>query len=196
MKTALSAAALTLALATPALAEITVSDAYARAASPVARSGAAFLVLENTGPEADRLVGVASPAAARVELHSHSEDANGMMVMGPIEGGIALEPGASHRLARGGDHVMFMGLAESWETGDTIPVTLTFETAGEVEVEIPVDNERTPDEGAHGGHGDHSDHGEHAGHDGHQCAHGDHAGHDHSDHDHGSHDHEAAHGTE
>lgn len=143
MKSMLLSASL-LALATPALADITVSDAYARAASPAAKSGAAFMTLENDGGEDDRLVGVASDAAERVELHSHAEDPNGMMVMSEVEEGFAVPAGGTHVLGRGGDHVMFMGLRAPWESGDTIPVTLTFERAGDVQVEIPVDNERMP----------------------------------------------------
>jgi copper(I)-binding protein len=54
-------------------------------------------------------------------------------------------------LARGGDHVMFMGLNEPFADGDTVAVTLVFEHAGEVAVEIPVDLNRKPTHG--GGHG-------------------------------------------
>ncbi len=57
-------------------------------------------------------------------------------------------------LARGGDHVMFMGLNEVLTHGDTINVTLVFEKAGEVAVEIPVDLERKPMHGMkHMNHG-------------------------------------------
>ncbi|ETX14070.1 copper(I)-binding protein [Roseivivax halodurans JCM 10272] len=143
MKSILLTAGL-LVLATPALADITVTDAYARAASPVAKSGAAFMVLENDGDEDDRIVGVSSDAADQVELHTHAEDANGMMIMSEVEEGFAVPAGGTHVLGRGGDHVMFMGLRETWENGDTIPVTLTFEKAGDVQVEIPVDNDRMP----------------------------------------------------
>ncbi len=45
-------------------------------------------------------------------------------------------------MARGGDHVMFMGLTAPFEQGKTLSVTLNFEKAGEMVVEIPVDLER------------------------------------------------------
>ncbi|MCE0505121.1 copper chaperone PCu(A)C [Roseivivax sp. GX 12232] len=153
-RTFLVAAALA-ATATLANAEIRVSDAYIRSATPVSPTGAAFMVIENTGAAPMRLTGAASEAAARVELHSHSEDASGMMVMGEIEGGIEIAPGASHRLARGGDHVMFMGLADALEEGASVPLTLIFEDGSEVALEVPVDRER---QDAHGGHGE-MDHG-------------------------------------
>lgn len=130
---------------------IVVEDAYARASTPTAKSGAAFMVLMNTGDQDDRLVGAISDVAARVELHTHREIADGVMKMMEVEEGFAIPAGGSHMLARGGDHVMFMGLNEPFADGDTVAVTLVFEHAGEVAVEIPVDLNRKPTHG--GGHG-------------------------------------------
>ncbi len=145
-KTLLAAAAAL--LAAPALAEITIEDAYARSASPVAKAGAAFMTLVNSGETDDRLVAASSEAAKRVELHTHKENAEGVMMMMEVEEGFPIPAGGSHTLARGGDHVMFMGLTGPWAHGDMLSVTLTFEDAGEMTVEIPVDLERQP---AHGG---------------------------------------------
>jgi copper(I)-binding protein len=132
---------------------ITVMDPYARVSSPVAKSGAAFMEIMNKGAEADRLVSATSPAAARVELHTHIDVGNGVMEMREVEAGFEIPPGGSYMLARGGDHVMFMGLTDSWSQGDAVPVTLVFEKAGEITLEIPVDLERQPDHGGHGHHG-------------------------------------------
>ena len=130
---------------------IVVEDAYARASTPTAKSGAAFMVLMNTSDQDDRLIGAKSDVAARVELHTHREIADGVMKMMEVEEGFAIPAGGSHMLARGGDHVMFMGLNEPFADGDTVAVTLVFEHAGEVAVEIPVDLNRKPEHG--GGHG-------------------------------------------
>ncbi|GHF73808.1 copper chaperone PCu(A)C [Seohaeicola zhoushanensis] len=124
----------------PALAEgIEVTGAYARAASPSAKAGGVFMTLNNTGAEDDRLVGAASDVAMKVELHTHKKTGDGVMQMVAIEGGIALPAGASHDLARGGDHVMLMGLKRSLVQGDTVTLVLTFEHAGEMTIEVPVD---------------------------------------------------------
>lgn len=131
---------------------IMVMDPYARVSSPVAKSGAAFMQIMNNAAEDDRLVSATSPAAARVELHTHIDDGNGVMLMREVEGGMAIPAGETHTLARGGDHVMFMGLTESWAQGDSVPVTLVFENAGEIMLEIPVDLERKPSHGDHHGH--------------------------------------------
>ncbi len=132
--------------ALPALADGTliVSDAYARSTGPQAISGAAFLMLENTGTVDDRLIAIRTEAAKRAEIHAHLMDANGVIRMVQVEDGIALPAGAKHVLERGGDHIMLMGLTVPLEQGMTIPVTLIFETAGEVAVEIPVDLARKP----------------------------------------------------
>lgn len=153
----LLAAGAALFLATTAFAEgIEVHDAYARSASAMAQTGAAFMVIHNHGGPDDRLVGAASDIAARVELHTHEEDTNGVMRMIHVEQGFDLPTDGEIILQRGGHHVMFMGLTAPLEQGDMIDLTLVFEQAGEVTVQVPVDLERMPEAGAHGGHGGHS----------------------------------------
>ena len=133
-----------------------IHDAYARAATPNARAGAAFMVIMNPTGEEDRLLEVRSDVAARVELHTHLTGDDGVMQMREVEGGFVIPAGGSHALKRGGDHVMFMGLKESFDQGKEIPVTLVFEKAGEIEAVIAVDLER---EDATHGEMDHSGHG-------------------------------------
>lgn len=123
---------------------IMIKDPYIRSASKSAPTGAAFMEIMNRGDQDDRLVGARSDIAAKVELHTHIEGENGVMQMRQIEGGINIPAGGIHRLARGGDHVMFMGLKQPFQQGETVPVTLTFEKAGDVVVEIPVDLTRKP----------------------------------------------------
>jgi copper(I)-binding protein len=58
----------------------------------------------------------------------------GMMGMRPIDS-LTLPAGEEVALEPGGYHIMLIDLAEPIEEGDTVPVTLTFENAGEIEVE-------------------------------------------------------------
>jgi len=153
-KTTLFAAAAALSLTMPAFAgDIMVKDAYARTSTAMSKSGAAFMMLVNQGTEDDRLVSASSDVAKRVELHTHKEDANGVMQMLEVEEGFPVPAGGMHALARGGDHVMFMGLNRSLAQGDIVTVTLTFEKAGAMTVEIPVDLERKPMGGMQMQHG-------------------------------------------
>ncbi|MBE1292016.1 MAG: copper chaperone PCu(A)C [Rhodobacteraceae bacterium] len=144
------AAAAAVAFALPAFADstIAVNDAYARVSSKMAKAGAAFMVITNSGAEDDQLIGVTSDVAKRTELHTHKDDGNGNMQMIHVKEGFTVPAGGVHALARGGDHVMFMGLTRGLEHGDIVNVTLTFEKAGDVMLEVPVDLERKPDHGA------------------------------------------------
>lgn len=140
-------------LATTAFAQDTISvgEAYARSSGKSAKAGAAFMMIQNTGEADDRLIGAESDAAARVELHTHQVDDSGVAKMVHVAEGFVIPAGETYMLKRGGDHVMFMGLTAPFEQGATVPVTLIFEKAGEVEIEVPVDLERK-DEGGHGSH--------------------------------------------
>ncbi|MEM1430841.1 MAG: copper chaperone PCu(A)C [Pseudomonadota bacterium] len=155
---ALAIAATAALFAVPAIAaDIVIEDAYARASTPTSKSGAAFMMITNSGEADDRLVSASSEIAARVELHTHIEDGD-VMRMVEVEEGFALPAGQTVMLERGGKHVMFLGLNTSLEQGNTVEVTLTFEKAGDVSVEIPVDLKRMPE--GHGG----MDHSNHSGH--------------------------------
>lgn len=163
------AACLTLSAPMPVAAEehtptIHVHDVYARANGGVGKTGAVFLMLHNMTETDDRLLEARADVAERVELHTHIEGEDGVMQMRQIEGGIALPAGEMHELARGGDHVMLLGLTRDLAAGETFPLTLVFETAGEVTVEAVVDNARKPgaggmDHGAMHGEGHGAGHG-------------------------------------
>lgn len=154
---------------TVALADgIMINDPYARASTMMSKSGAAFMgIMNHTGAD-QTLVAAQSDVAQRVELHTHKEDANGVMRMMEVEGGIPVPAGETVMLQRGGLHVMFLGLTRTLEQGDKIDLTLTFEPGGDVAVTVPVDLERKPMHGGHGSHGSHDGHSDHKDHSGHK----------------------------
>jgi hypothetical protein len=102
-------------------------------------TGAAYFArLENTGSTADRLLGATTPVAAGVELHTMALDAQGVMRMREIEG-IALAPHAGIEMRPGmGMHLMLIGLKRPLKEGSSFPMTLRFEHAGTVVVEVVV----------------------------------------------------------
>jgi copper(I)-binding protein len=137
-----SAACVALFTNTPLFAgDVMVMDAYARAASKIAKSGAAFMVIHNHSDQDDRLIAAASDVAKRVELHTHIEK-DGVVRMTKLKNGMVIPAGGMHVLKRRGDHIMFMGLTRSLEHGDVIELTLIFEQAGDVTMTVPVDLER------------------------------------------------------
>jgi hypothetical protein len=98
----------------------------------------AFLLLKNTGPADDRLVGARSEIAALVEIHETTME-NGVMSMRAIEG-IDLPAGGEAVLKPGGYHIMLINLKRELRDGEAISITLVFEQAGELEVAFPVRN--------------------------------------------------------
>lgn len=165
-------------LALPAVAhdtkvgELVIMQPWARATIGQGKTGAAYVTIVNHGTATDRLLSVSTPAAAKAALHTHTV-VDGVMKMRPVEA-IEIEAKAATALEPGGNHVMLMGLEAPLTEGDAFPLTLTFEAAGTVEVEVRVQGvaaSHSEKEESHAGHGD---------------GHGDH---DHGAHHHGAHHH-------
>ncbi|MGT2529444.1 copper chaperone PCu(A)C [Streptomyces nojiriensis] len=96
----------------------------------------AFMVIKNDSKTADKLTGVTSPLSDDLQIHETKDQkmqqVHSMDV--PANGELAL--------ARGGNHVMFMGLKNTPKVGDKVTVELHFEKADPVKVELDV-KERT-----------------------------------------------------
>jgi periplasmic copper chaperone A len=124
-------------LASPSSAENTASKSlvitqpWSRATPGGAKVAGGYLTIENRGPATDRLLSASSAVAKKLEMHEMTVN-SGVMTMRPIEGGLAIEPGKAVKLAPGGVHLMFVELKAPLKQGEQIPVTLTFERAGEV----------------------------------------------------------------
>lgn len=138
MRLNLFAAGLALALpmlATPAFAaDITVSHPWARATAPHAMAGGAFMTL--IAPSADALVGASSPVAQTAEVHETVND-KGVMKMLPVPS-LALPAGTAVTLKPGSYHIMLMGLKQQLKQGGSFPLTLTFEHAKPMTVQVMV----------------------------------------------------------
>lgn len=115
--------------------DIQVQDIWARPSAGRSMTSAAYFTLVNRGA-ADRLTGAATPIANSAELHESSNE-NGVMKMRHVPT-LALDPGKPVTLAPGGYHVMLMGLKNPLKTGDSFPLTLSFERAPPVTVTVKV----------------------------------------------------------
>lgn len=115
---------------------LSIAHPWARASAGPARNGAAFLAIENAGG-ADRLIAISGEVCERAELHTHMMEGEIMKmrrvqsVEVPAKGSAALQPG--------GFHIMLVGLKHPLQEGERFPLTLTFETAGEITVEFAVE---------------------------------------------------------
>ena len=130
-----------LAVAIPFIASaetILVNDGYVRGSSKMAKSAAAFMEIKNISSQDDRLLDVKSKVAKRVELHTHIKSDDGVMKMRRVEDGFLISGNDTLRLERGGNHIMFMGLSQPFVNGESILITLFFESAGPLDLEIPI----------------------------------------------------------
>jgi copper(I)-binding protein len=112
-----------------------VEAAWARPTVNGQSGGGGFLKITG-GSANDRLLSASAGVSKMVELHTMEMDGN-VMRMRAIDA-IAIPAGATVELKPGGNHVMFMGLTQTLKAGARFPLTLRFEKAGEVKVEMLV----------------------------------------------------------
>jgi hypothetical protein len=123
--------------------DLVITQAWSRATPGGAKTGGGFLTIENKGTSPDKLIGVSADVAGKVEVHEMTTD-GGVMKMRPVEGGLAIDPGKTVKLAPGGLHLMMMDLKNPLKQGDKLPVTLQFEKAGKVQVTLDVQGVGAP----------------------------------------------------
>lgn len=142
MKTLAFSAILTLtasasfACETVTLGDLTIQNAWSRATIGADRPGVLYLEITNKGGTVDALVGIATPAAGMPMLHE-TVVSNGVASM-PHTMAVPVPAGQTVALAPGGYHGMLMDLTAALKEGETFPVTLMFQTAGEVTVTVDV----------------------------------------------------------
>jgi periplasmic copper chaperone A len=139
----LTLAALLIGFVAPAFAQgtgntsITVEQPWARATPTGAKTGAAYMTLDNKSGTADRLTGASSDVADKLQIHEMKVE-NGVMQMREVPGGLPIPAGGSVVLKPGSYHVMLIGLKKPLTAGENIPLTLTFDKAGNISVTVPV----------------------------------------------------------
>jgi len=131
------AAMLLAAVALPAAAaNVQVTDVWARATMPGQKVSAAYMTIQSDVDA--KLVGVASAAVPRVELHEMKMDGE-VMRMREVRT-LDLPKGKPVKLESGGYHIMLMNLGKPIAAGDAVPLTLTIENGGKQEtVEVKAD---------------------------------------------------------
>lgn len=103
--------------------DLTVSDAWVRAAPPTATVMAGYLTLANPTDQPVTLTAAASPSFERVEMHDMTHE-NGVMKMRKLDQ-IEIAAGGTAELAPGGRHLMLIRPQRAFAVGDQIEVTLT-----------------------------------------------------------------------
>ena len=118
------------------LGALTIGHPYARATVAGQPTGGGYMKLVNGGP-ADRLVSVSADVSSSVELHEMKMESD-VMRMRQVDA-IALQSGQTVELKPGGYHLMFVGLKAPLKAGESFPMKLKFEKAGEVTVDVKIE---------------------------------------------------------
>jgi uncharacterized protein YcnI/copper(I)-binding protein len=142
------------AMAAPAeivIGDLTLTGAFTRATLPNAPVAGGFLTIVNTGAEDDRLVTVSADFAKEGQIHEMAMEGD-VMKMRQLADGLTIPAGGTVTLEPGGYHLMFMGLNRALTESETVPVTLTFEKAGEITIDLPVAGAAADAPGGHMGH--------------------------------------------
>jgi hypothetical protein len=109
--------------------------AWSRATAPGANVGAVYFEIVNSGDQ-DSLIRIESPVAGQAQMHSMAIVAGVMQmrellsVPVPAKGRVRFQPG--------GLHVMLVDLVRPQKEGERFPLTLVFQHAGPVHVDVIV----------------------------------------------------------
>jgi len=115
--------------AAPALAQLSISDAYMRQPAPGQVNGAIYMQVENQGDSVVRIVAASSDVADRTELHEHAH-ADGMMRMRKVAA-LEIEAGSRVAFRPHGNHLMLFDLSRMLQPGDRIGFCLVDEGSEE-----------------------------------------------------------------
>jgi copper(I)-binding protein len=119
--------------------EISIENAWGRPSPKVATAGVFYMVIKNNGGEADKLIAGKSPACGVVELHESYMTEEGAMGMRPVEGGyIEIPAKGEAELKTGGLHIMCLDKLEDFDVGAVLPLTLTFEKSGDINLDVEI----------------------------------------------------------
>jgi periplasmic copper chaperone A len=116
--------------------DISVRQAWSRASIGTGRPAVLYLEITNSGAMDDALLGLTTPAASMPMLHETTVT-DGVAAM-PHAASIPVPAGQTVALSPGGFHGMLMGLTDPLVEGQTFPITLTFEQAGNLDVTVDI----------------------------------------------------------
>ncbi len=115
---------------------LTVKDAWARSALQ-GNPTAIYFIIDNPTDQEDVLLTASTDVSMMTELHMSSMDASGVMKMTPQEN-VPVPSKSNVEFKQGGLHVMLMNIKKDLKPGDSVKLTLNFEKAGQIIMDVPV----------------------------------------------------------
>ena len=131
-------------LSTPALAHeytegnITIDHPWSRPTPPGVPMGVGYMAITNHGDSDITFTSATTPRAKNVSIHE-STMKDGTMSMRPLKDGLTVPAGETVELKPHGYHLMLEKLKGPLKEGESIPLTLTFEGAADMNVELNVE---------------------------------------------------------
>ncbi len=119
------------------LGDLVISQPWSRAAPSGSELASSYLTIENKGATADRLLGVSTDVAEKVEIQQISM-AGGATSSDTVDKGLGISPGDKVVLAPGGYKLALLKLKSALKKGTKVSMTLEFEKAGKVTVPFEV----------------------------------------------------------
>jgi len=98
---------------------------------------AGYMRVRNNAAVADRLLSVSSPRAGHIDMHEMRMEGS-MMSMRALPYGVSIAAGGSFEFNEQGAHLMITGLDHPWRVGETLPVRLHFQRAGDIQASLQV----------------------------------------------------------
>lgn len=118
---------------------LVIDHPWARPSLGASPNGVAYMTITNNGEMADKLLSVDGDIAKKVDLHRTLMDGD-VMRMRPVTDGVEILPGQTLEVVPGGLHVMLMGLTAPLKDGDRFSLSMAFERAGNINVEVYVES--------------------------------------------------------
>ena len=131
------------------LGDLQIAHPWSRALPPNVPNAAAYFIVKNNGTSGDRLLSASTPVAAKAELHAHVHIGD-VMRMQQIKS-VGIPASGEARFEPNGNHVMLFGLKKPLAAGERFPLTLEFEKAGKVDVEVAVQTDAPAPSNSHEG---------------------------------------------
>lgn len=98
-------------------------------------NSAAYLQITNLGDTPDTLLTVSTDVSQFSEIHQSLQE-DGVSLMRKMDN-LPIAPGATVMLEPGSYHIMLIKLADDITKGTDVPLTLTFEKAGDLKITAP-----------------------------------------------------------
>jgi copper(I)-binding protein len=117
---------------------LAISRPWARTETAEALEGGGYFTVANPDNVPDRLLAARSDKAGRIEIHAIKVVGSGIQ-MRPVENGLRVPAKTTLELKPRGYHLLMLELPAPWAQGARIPVSLEFEKAGKIDIELVVE---------------------------------------------------------